>query len=97
MDKFKRILSYTIVGLVGAFASVVMSDYVFEPKNVYEKDLNGDGKKDLVVERRNGEQYGFLQISEGKYIKFEDAITAKIDSLVDVKNSEIRNLESKLK
>jgi len=86
MDKVTRTLSYVLTAVGGVFACTLINMYAFDPTKVYEKDIDRDGKKDIVVECRNGREYEFIKTNSGTYVNFED-----------VSDSQKKSIESKLK
>ena len=69
---------------VGTAGYGVGRDYArekYSPKTVYVRELNDDGKPDLVVTTKSGTKFLYLQQEDGTYRKLEEYMDAKVKDL----------------
>ncbi|MEK6843888.1 MAG: hypothetical protein AABX83_00520 [Nanoarchaeota archaeon] len=72
MKTLKEILGVPIIAcLAGYISSALISSYKSEPKAIEFRDMDEDGKDDLVISTKEDEAaYVFLE-RDGKYVKFD--------------------------
>ena len=58
--------NYVLAAVIGAGVGLHVGGGLLKPNSVYVKDLNSDGRSDIVVETTMG-NYGYLQQEYGSY------------------------------
>ena len=79
----------------GIGIGVCIGSYLYKPEKVYFKDLNKDGRVDLIVKREDGDKYIFLQQEDGSYKRLEEILRQKRLE-IRKSESEIKDIKSKV-
>lgn len=69
------LFAYCFIASLGL--GIVTGKYLFEPKAVYEIDVNEDKRKDIVIKNSKGHTV-FLKKEDGSFINLESILTDEI-------------------
>jgi len=77
-----RIFNYTMIPTVAFLTGIAVAGIYFKPIRFYFRDLNGDGRKDLIF--RGGQSFNFYlkqPNGEYRYLEINDFPHEKRDSI----------------
>ena len=87
-----EIKKYVVAGLVGTLIGVAgmqqLMQYTRKPSGVYMQDVNGDEKKDIVVQTNRDNRYVFIAQEDGSYKPLKE-ITQEQAKSIETKVQEL--------
>ena len=75
MKTLKNILMVTGLTALGYIAGGISTLYDYEPKSANFRDIDEDGKDDIIITTRKNKTAHVLLERDGKYINFKDVPT----------------------
>ncbi len=93
MEWGKYLLAGLVGGYLGFYNGVLLDRYNNrKPYSVEVKDMNGDGRVDLIVKNRTGEKWIYLQREDGSYTAWQGDKSTEVE-----KNVQRKTIEEKVK
>jgi len=81
-------------GIIGFAGGEVLGDLYFaEPVKAYVRDVNNDGRPDIVIKSREGAPTIFMQEVNGTYIVLNEFINSKKRAAANNSKLEIKAIE----
>lgn len=91
-----------LVGLAfGLLGGTSLGEYLTQPVKAYVRDLNNDGKQDIVVKSREGNSTVFMQEGNGKnwvyYTPLDEYVNERKKEVASNSKLEIKAIENERK